>query len=226
MVVAALPMSGSSVDPTPWKIKAVLFDMDGTLISNTYPFEAVRAEVLGLLSEIGIFVPKKAYRSIADLLEHVKLEHRASYDGVKERIYSVLTEYDELANRNSQLRSGAADVLLSVKAKRCKMGVISNSSLKVVVDTLQRLGVLQLFDVALARESVERIKPFPDLVLAACQKLAEEPFHTLVVGDSWVDIEAGNAAKAKTVYLKVREPAFRVEPCVEITELSQLLKYL
>jgi HAD superfamily hydrolase (TIGR01509 family) len=226
MVAAVAAMSDAWVDPVPWKIRAVLFDMDGTLIANTYPFETVRAKVLGLLGETGIFVPKRTYRSIADLLEYVKLEHRASYNNVKERIYSVLTEYDELANRNSQLRSGAVDVLLGVKAKQCKVGVISNSSLKVVVDTLQRLGVIQFFDVALARESVERIKPFPDLVLAACQKLSEKPFHTLVVGDSWVDIEAGNAANAKTVYLNIRESGFKVEPWVEITELKQLLKYL
>lgn len=70
------------------------------------------------------------------------------------------------------------------------------------------------------------MKPYPDMVLAACEKLGVHPSNTLVVGDSWVDIEAGSAAGAKTAYLNTKNTDIPQHPTYEIRKITQLLKIL
>lgn len=207
-------------------LEAVLFDMDGTIIKNSYPFPQAKAEILATLRSRGLYVPDDIYGSIANLLEKLKEPPYNDHTNIRGVILSILTKYDFECTGDAKLRRGALGILRRLKQDGYRLGLISNSNLLVVRKVLGATRVYSLFDVVITRECVERMKPYPDMVLAACEKLGVHPSNTLVVGDSWVDIEAGSAAGAKTAYLNTKNTDIPQHPTYEIRKITQLLKIL
>jgi len=204
----------------------VLFDMDGTIIENSYPFPQAKAEILATLRSRGLDVPDDIYGSIANLLEKLKEAPYNVHTDIRGVVLSILTKYDFACTSGARLRRGALGILRRLKQDGYRLGLVSNSNLLVVREVLGAKRVHSLFDVVVTRECVERMKPYPDMVLAACEKLGVHPSNTLVVGDSWVDIVAGFAAGAKTVYLKTKDIEIPQHPTYEIRRITQLLKIL
>ncbi len=64
---------------------------------------------------------------------------------------------------------------------------------------LDHLGWHDLIDLALAPSDVARGRPYPDMILRACEQFALAPAHALVVGDTPSDMQAGRAAEAGLV---------------------------
>jgi len=57
----------------------------------------------------------------------------------------------------------------------------------------------KFFNDVFTRNDVDRLKPFPDLILKACEKLGTIPGKTIHVGDSPIDIAAAMNAGAKPI---------------------------
>jgi HAD superfamily hydrolase (TIGR01509 family) len=208
------------------ELRAVLFDMDGTIIKNSYPFPQAKAEILTTLRSRGLDVPEDIYGSIANLLEKLKEVQYNDHTNIRDVILSILTKYDFECTSGARLHRGALGTLRRLKQDGYRLGLISNSNLLVVRKVLGATRVYSLFDVVVTREGVERMKPYPDMVFAACEKLGIHPSNTLVVGDSWVDIEAGFAAGAKTVYINAKNADIPQHPTYEIRKITELLKIL
>ena len=75
-----------------------------------------------------------------------------------------------------------------------KLGVVSSSSHRWVDGWLQRIGLLDQFDLTVCRDDAPRIKPAPDLYLEAARQLELNPGSCLVVEDSVNGIKAAKAA--------------------------------
>lgn len=207
------------------RIRAVLFDMDGTIIQNNYPFTKVKSEILEALSKRGVSVPEDLYGSIASLLLELK-KLGVVGEELRGEILEILARHDEECTRGVRLRRGVAKLLRWLKSEGYRVGLISNSNLDVVLRVLKAKRIRGLFDVVVTREFVDRMKPYPDMVVLACRRLGVEPSATLVVGDSWVDLEAGLKAGAKTVYLNVRGVKPAVRPNYEAGSIKALLEIL
>lgn len=207
------------------EICAVLFDMDGTIIGNAYPFAQAKSEILLLLSRSGVRVPDNLYGSIANLLVELgKLGERG--ERLREEILEILSRYDEESTKNVRLRRGVVKLLRWLRLHGYGIGLVSNSNIRVVSRILKQKRIRGLFDVVITREYVEKMKPYPDMVILACRKLRVEPSRTLVVGDSWVDVEAGLRAGAKTVYLNFRRLEKELEPTYLADSLEGVIEIL
>lgn len=75
-----------------------------------------------------------------------------------------------------------------------KLAVASSSPLRWVADHLERLGLLDYFDAIRTADHVERIKPAPDLFLAACQALDVQPAEAIAFEDSPNGVRAAKHA--------------------------------
>jgi HAD superfamily hydrolase (TIGR01549 family) len=197
--------------------------MDGTLLDNTYPFDQARREIIDTLRAYGLRVADGGFGSIAQLI--LELKWRAERDPV-DQVFRILTKYDSLSTRGARLRRGALRVLRWLKCRGYRVGVISNSNATVVRSVLSKKRIRGFFDVVVSREDVDRMKPYPDMVFTACMKLRVDPAHTLVVGDSWVDVEAALKSGAKTAYLNVRGAKTAMKPTYELKSINQLLYIL
>ena len=190
------------------RIKAVIFDLDGTVAIFNLDYKTVRALVMGYLMNKG--VPG----SILSLKESVfemlrKTELWAEHSGKSEKFLdeicrnaSDITERFELeAAGNTSLLPGVVDTLKALREMGLKIGLCTINSERSVNRILERFGIAALFDVVISRNQVRHVKPDPEHLKAALKVLGVSPGETVVVGDSRVDMQSAKELYAVAVGL-------------------------
>ncbi|MFZ5652462.1 MAG: HAD-IA family hydrolase [Bacillota bacterium] len=177
------------------KDKALLFDLDGTLINSipliTWSFERV-FEHFGLpwkngevLKTIGIPLREVAERYMPGRAGEF-VERYTFYQ--KEKHSDYIKPYP-----------GATEALEIIKSCGYCSGVVTSKRRSPALSDMEVCGLHRYFDVTVAVEDVSRPKPDPEPVLKALKLLDIQPANAVFVGDSWYDIIAGRKAGVTTV---------------------------
>ncbi len=171
----------------PYRLRAVLFDFDGTLTRpGALDFEAIKRQV---------GCPPDRF-----VLEFVEaLAEGAERDAAR----AALERFELEAAASSHPNEGAEALVERLRAAGLRVGVLTRNGLPAVTRALERFPALRTgaFDVIVTRDDHVAPTPSPEGVLHACAAMGVPPTETLVVGDFLLDVEAGNAAGAVTVYL-------------------------
>jgi len=139
---------------------------------------------------------------------------------------------DPLAFRDIQPIDGVEDILRLLQSRGYKMGLVTSAGDETVNSAKIKLKILNSFDVIITRNSVKRIKPYPDSLLLACQELGKDPSSCVMIGDFPQDVQAGKAAGTKTVAILGINAKYTKERLIQlnpdfllssIQELPQLL---
>jgi HAD superfamily hydrolase (TIGR01509 family) len=175
--------------------KAALFDMDGLL------FDSERIgliEMIAAAGEQGILMEEEPVRAtIGKTIESAKevymqwyptLDYDALRDAFTRRMHA-LAEKGEMP-----LKEGVHKLLEALKNKGIPMAVASSSGEETIRSYLDHAGILHYFDVLVSGVDMPRSKPFPDIFLAAAQRLGTKPEDCLVLEDSYNGVKAGRAA--------------------------------
>lgn len=91
---------------------------------------------------------------------------------------------------------GVREYLEQSRRKGLKMGVVTADETANAVKHLQWMGLNAYFDVVIGTDLVDRGKPFPDMVLLACERLGVQTQQVVVIGDTDGDMEMARAAGA------------------------------
>jgi phosphoglycolate phosphatase len=91
---------------------------------------------------------------------------------------------------------GTGAMLLQLGQSPLKVGVLSSDTTAHVVEFLDHYGLIQCVDAWRGTEPGDKAKPHPDLFWELCDCLQIQPQHTLMVGDSWADLEVARNAGA------------------------------
>jgi HAD superfamily hydrolase (TIGR01509 family) len=173
--------------PRPFRLRAVLFDFDGTLTRpGALDFPAIKRAVGcppdGLVLEWIEALPAGAKRDDA---------------------LAALERFELAAAAESEPNEGAERVIRGLRAQGLKIGVLTRNGLPAVRRALARFRDLDAgdLDVIVTRGDGIPPKPAPDGVLHAAAAMGVSPEETLVVGDFVLDVRAGRAAGALTAYL-------------------------
>ena len=172
----------------PFRLRAVLFDFDGTL---THPgaldFAAIKREVGcppdQFVLEWILALPAGETRDAAAL---------------------ALERFELAAADASAPNEGAEELVRWLRRSGLAVGVLTRNGLRAVERALRRFTALTVddFDVVVTRDDGHLApKPAPDGVLHAAAAMGVAPEETLVVGDFLLDMRAGRAAGAVTAYL-------------------------
>ncbi len=225
-------------------IDTLLFDMDGTLtdLGKRWwePFfrafdklkpnydqqikQEVFEKVLSRVMETGIGSAKILILKI--FLKAIKDSKASLLD-----IYRLLkmVRKDPLAFKELVPIEGVAEVLETLQSRGYKMALVTNAGDKTVNRAKKVLDILNKFDFIVTRNSVKKIKPYPEPILLVCEALNKQPGTCAMIGDFPQDIRAGKAAGTKTVAIlgvnakytqdKIKE----LEPDVTLFSIGELL---
>lgn len=195
-----------------YRVKAVLFDFDGTLTQpGAIDFAAVK-------------------QSIGCPPDHPILEFIGSMrdEARQAEAHAVLHAMELEAARQSRPNGGVDDLFRFLQERRLPIGILTRNSLESVVTALKQFSLLSIedFDVVITRDDPVRPKPHPDGVLLAGKRFQVDPQTILLVGDFHFDIDAGRRAGALTALLDDgrTDPNREIDCDFRITSLSEIHK--
>jgi len=180
-------------------IRAVLFDLDGTLL-NTAPdlvgaLNHVR-EVEGLPAveweQFKHFASRGALGLIGGGLPPASAERN------EERKALLLNHYAENLYKRTRPFEGISELLEALRARAIPWGVVTNKPEYLTVPLLLKAGLSQSASCVICGDTLTQSKPHPAPVLLACELLGVATGKCLMVGDDHRDLQAGHAAGTLT----------------------------
>lgn len=183
------------------RLEAVVFDFDGTILDTEsseltawleeYERHGVPFDRAGWLAAIGgsggAVDPTVALAEAAG----AGFDRAAVRARQRRRWLELVGEAELLAGVEQRLDE-AAELGL-------RLAVASSSGRRWVEPHLDRLGLLDRFEVVCSRDDVAAVKPDPELYLLACARLGVEPGAAVAIEDSANGVRAANAAGLFTV---------------------------
>jgi phosphoglycolate phosphatase len=181
-------------------VRAVLFDLDGTLLDSAPDLAAAANRMLAELgmaprdpgviaTYIGKGIPRLVERTLTGVLD-------ATADAaVFARALPIYERYyAEESGRRSVPFPGVVDGLRMLREAGLPLACITNKAERFTVDLLERTGLSGFFGAVVCGDTVARKKPDPEPVLAACARLGVRAPEALMIGDSANDVQAARAA--------------------------------
>lgn len=180
--------------------KAVLFDVDGTLI------DSMDKIVNGLGDAIHHFTGNRPddleIRSLIGLPLNVQFKRYAatepSREELDEMILYTISRYEHYHYLERPFEPAIETLKLCHKAG-LKTGLVTSKNAQEMAIFLDQFEALEYVDAAVCASDVPRPKPHPDGVLRACELLASAPGETILVGDAIFDIQAAHRAGVQSV---------------------------
>ena len=175
-------------------LKAVIFDLDGTLIDTTEEISHIFNELLrlnGFPKRDCQFYKTNIGNGVEDLLSKSLPEE---YD---EDLSTLLTQvkkiYAENLNKRSKVFDGMLEVLGLLKSNQVDIGVITNKMHHLAVRCVDKF--FQGYQIkTMGAEHIHPRKPNPDSALAMASDFGHLPSEMLFIGDSSVDITTARNA--------------------------------
>lgn len=172
--------------------RALVFDLDHTLVSSPLDLRAMAYDLLVFLQDRGVALPARGSRWSAPELVRFVREHVPSLEA---ELWQIALAHEQRALLEAELEPGALEAVRAARALGFTTVVWTNNGGAVTREVLERLALAPHLDLIVTRDEVRHLKPDPDgvrVILERWQALEE----IYVVGDSWVD---GLAAKAGRV---------------------------
>lgn len=187
-------------------IRAVIFDLDGTLTRPFLDFDVIRDE-MGLAPDGG---------PILEAMENMtppQLEHARE----------VLRVHEERAIECSELHQGAKETIETLRNRGLRVGVLTRNKRENALRVAQKHALI--FDAVLGREDGPA-KPDAQGILSLCKQFLVEPEQTLMVGDYIHDLECARAAGAIGVLMRSHPKAESFEDYADfsIANLDSILQ--
>ncbi|MDC8785045.1 phosphoglycolate phosphatase [Roseateles koreensis] len=182
--------------------RALIFDLDGTLIDTLGDFVAVLGQVL---TELGLPVVDRPFveLTVGQGSEHLIRSTLAAVGGdpalYPDAWARYQAHYQALNGEYSDVFPGVVEGLENARALGLPMACVTNKPVAFAKDLLQRKGLAGYFEHVFGGDSFERRKPDPLPLLKSCEALGSAPAQTWMVGDSSNDARAANGAGCPVV---------------------------
>ncbi|MEJ2647999.1 MAG: HAD family hydrolase [Sedimentisphaerales bacterium] len=190
-------------------IKAVIFDLDGTITQPYFDFDAIREEI-GLDRNSGPVLEAMEKMTPAERLNAQKILHY----------------HERKALEESRLNDSAKETIFRLREMGILVGILTRNT-KENAFSIARMHGLH-FDAVVGREEGP-VKPDAFGVLHLCKTFGVRPQETLVVGDYLFDLQCARSAGAIAVLLANHKKAeefvenadYRIERNIEVIDIIE-----
>ena len=177
------------------QIKAVLFDLDGTLVDSMWMWKAIDVEYLGRYQ---IELPE----DLAKCIEGMSFTETAYYMKnrfqIPEDIETMKQAWNEMAHDKYAyevpLKKGAYEFLKRLRQRNIRLAIATSNSRELAETVLRAHQILEWFDAIVTGCDVKIGKPDPEVYLTAAQLVGIDPKECLVFEDVPQGIVAGKRA--------------------------------
>ncbi|RMI44588.1 HAD family hydrolase [Streptomyces triticirhizae] len=179
--------------------RAVLLDMDGTLVDTEDFWWDAEVEVFGALGHVlaeehrEVVVGGPMTRSAGYLIEVTGAD--ITLDEVRDLLNAAFLRR---LDQGVPLMPGARRLLTELAAHRVPTALVSASHREVIDRTLRSLGA-EFFATTVAGDELARTKPHPDPYLTAALRLGAEPAHCVAVEDTATGVASAEAAGCRVL---------------------------
>ncbi len=213
--------TGGFFDRNQGSIKAVLFDLDGTLI-DSFPIHYTAYEVM--FGRFGIEISKEMF------LRSYSPNWYQTYEAfglAQEHWNEANAIWLEAADKQMpKLFPGVRDMLVSLLAG-FTLGIVTSGSKTRVTNDIHRLKIASHFTTIVTGDDVRKPKPSPEGLDLALNELSISPCEAVYVGDATADFEMAKAAgvtffgvPSEFANLSHGHPEYDIKP---ITSLADML---
>lgn len=181
-------------------IKAVIFDMDGTIIDSMWVWRKID---LDYLSARNISIP----RDLKEHIEHLSFEDTAKYFkkrfNLEDSVETIMNDWNNMAYHEYlnkvEIKSGAREFIKALKTAGIKVALATSNCNLLLETALKKFDIYKHFDTIVTTDEVSRSKAFPDVYLLAAERLNVNPEECVVFEDILPAINGAKAAGMKVV---------------------------
>lgn len=182
------------------KKKYVLFDFDGVIVNT----EESNSYYLGLaLKEFGVELTEKDKLRLIGTHDQQMLEELLKESTYKVTLEQLQNKRSEKGNtyENGDIRPmpNLVPMIQQLRKKGVKMAVVTSTTTKLIIIALNRMGILNLFDVIVCGDMCKKRKPDPECYIKAMSLLGAKSEECIVFEDSTVGIQAAKRAGIEVI---------------------------
>ena len=216
-------------------IKAVIFDLDNTLIDFMRMKMVSCDAAINAMIGAGLNIErKKALKVLFGLYDKYGLEEKTIFQKFLMKVagkvdYRILASgivaYRRVRTGFLEPYPGTDYVLLKLKDKGVKLGILTDAPKLKAWIRLASIKLSTFFDVVVALEDTKEEKPSPTPFKVILEKLKIKPAECLMVGDRPErDIEGAKKLGIKTCFAKYGNPVSKAKVDYIINDIRELLK--
>lgn len=215
----------NTLEPLPTAVEVVLFDLDGTVVDTIAhilaSFRHTTAEVFGaplpdaeLMHNVGIPLVHQMRQFTDD-------------EETAQRLLSVYRDFNHRTHDEmARLYPNTLATLDTLLVAGIPMGIVTSKGRSMADRAVQLFGLGRYFQIVMTADDTPAHKPDPLPVIMGAEALGVLPSHAVYVGDSPMDVEAGNRAGAFTVAatwgVASRERLVAAGPSAIIDDIAEL----
>jgi len=171
-------------------LRAVLFDLDGTLLDSQRQETLIMTRLF--CTDLGLKLDEQKIASYRGIPSREVLEQLAP-DRVEE-LLSTWLSYHEATVNQAPLFPGVMETLHTLSQARLSLGVVTGQSRAELDASRRHVALDNLIDVWIAADDTPFAKPHPAPVRLALEAIGCRPDQAAMIGDSHFDMEAGRGA--------------------------------
>ena len=215
--------------------KAVIFDMDGSLVDSMWVWKDIDIEYLG---RFGLTIPDDLQKCIEGMSFTETAEYFKKRFSLEHSVEEIKNDWNAMAwekyRTRVMLKPGAKELLDYCRENEIKLGIATSNSRQIVDMVLTERGVTGYFSCIMTSYEAKKGKPAPDIYLLTAQQLSVEPAQCLVFEDIVFGIQAGKSAgmqvcaveDAYSVYQREEKKAFADYYIQDFTEIKEVRERL